>query len=127
MNHGQPQARQIRECRQEGNSPQSRLILVREQSVFVFSPRQRTRHQAARSRDQGTASTFRDLTSATGMETPRAGRDPDLAVSTSSPLTCIGHESELAANCPRHPIALAISKTVRFPVYIHINSSHVRI
>ncbi|MCI0748451.1 MAG: hypothetical protein L0Y58_23845 [Verrucomicrobia subdivision 3 bacterium] len=127
MNHARPQARQIREREQAEGSPQSRLIRVRERSASASNPRQQARQQSVRIRDEERVSTARDATAATDVDTPRAGRDSELAVATTSPLTCSGRESELAANCPRHRLAVAISPTIRFPVHIRIISNHVRI
>ena len=127
MNYSRPHTRQIREREQAESSPQSRLIRVREQSAFVDSPRQQARQQSVRSRDQGTVSTVRELTVATDTGTPRAGHDSELVVATTSPLTGSGRESEPAANCPRHRIAVAIAPTIRFSVHIRIISNHVRI
>ena len=117
----------MRERRQAEVRPRPRLIRVREQSAFVDSPRQQARQRSVRNRDQGSVSTVHGLTAATDMDAPRTGQDPELAVATTSPLSGIGHESQPTTNCPTHPIAVAISPLIRFPVHIRIISNHVRI
>ncbi|HEU5125116.1 MAG TPA: hypothetical protein VFW05_13765 [Verrucomicrobiae bacterium] len=59
------------------------------------------------------------------MNTPRVGHDSKLAVAKTSLLSGSSREPELAANCPRHRLVVAISPTIRFPVHIRIVSNHV--
>lgn len=127
MKHARPQARQIREREQAKGSPQLRLILVREQSASAFSPRQQARQQSVRGCGKAALSTVRIAATTTDADTPRSDRDSVLAAVTAKPLTSIGRESEQAANCPDHCIAVVFSSLIHFPVHIRSISHNVLI
>ena len=99
-----------------GNSPRTRFIRVREQSMSALSPRPQARSQPVRIRKRITVSTVRGQALAADTHCPQTVRSLALSMSANSSRTRIRRDPRLARNCPHHRILVSISSPARFPV-----------
>lgn len=125
MNLARPQTRQVRDRDPIEESPQLRLIRVREQSASAFSPRQQARERSVHIRGNDAASTGHNLAVATDMDTPQIDRDSELPACTIASLAGIELGNQQAKRCPIRCIAVDILQPISFPLCIHHNSAYV--
>ena len=99
-----------------GNSPRTRFIRVREQSMSAHSPRPQARSQTVRIRERITVSTVRGQTLAADTNCPQTVRSlaPSMSANWSRPR--IRRDPRLARNCPRRLMLASILWPARFPV-----------
>src|SRR5438128_6138814 len=83
-----------------GNSPRTRFIRVREQSMSALSPRPQARSQTVRIREHITVSTVRGQALAADTHCPQTVRSLAQAKPANSSNTRILREPRLAKNCP---------------------------
>ena len=110
-----------------GNSPRTRFIRVREQSMSALSPRPQARSHAVRIRKRITVSTVRGQALVADTTCPQTVRSLALSRSANSSQTSIRRDPRLARNCPRRRILVSISSPARFLVRVRNIPSYVLI
>ena len=96
-----------------GNSPRTRFIRVREQSMSALSPRSQARSQTVRIRKRITVSTVRGQALAADTNCPQTVRSLELSTSANWSRTRPLREHRLARNCPRRRILVSTSSPAR--------------
>ena len=106
-----------------GNSPRTRFIRVREQSLSAHSPRPQARSQTVRIRERITVSTVRGQALAADTNCPQTVRSlaPSMSANWSRPR--IRRDPGLARNCPRRRILVSLSSPAHVPVRLRYNLS----
>jgi hypothetical protein len=97
-----------------GNSPRTRFIRVREQSMSALSPRPQARPHTVRIRELVTVSTVRVRASAADANCPPTVRSPALSMSANLSRTRIRRDPGLARNCLRQRILVSLSSPAHF-------------
>lgn len=124
MNCSCPITRHLREHEHAMTRSQSRFIHVHEQSTSACSPRQQTRQQRVRARDQRTVLTSRATAGATDTIQLRSARRGEMSTSEASTRLDLGRDSDQAANRPRFHLAVVRGPDTCFPVHIRRILSH---
>jgi len=106
-----------------GNSPRTRFIRVREQSMSAHSPRPQARSHTVRIRKRITVSTVRGQALAADTTCPETVRSLALSMSANSARPRIRRDPRLARNCPRRRILVSLSSPAHVPVRLRFNLS----
>ncbi len=99
-----------------GNSPRTRFVRVREQSMSALSPPTQARSQPGRIRERITVSTVRGKALVADIHCPQTVRSLAPSMSANSSRPSIRRDPRLARNCPRHLMLASILWPARFPV-----------
>ena len=99
-----------------GNSPRTRFVRVREQSMSALSPRPQARSQTVRIRERITVSTVRGQALLADTNCPQTVRSLAPSMSAHSSRPSIRRDHRLASNCPRRRMLASILWPARFPV-----------
>ena len=108
-----------------GNSPRTRFIRVREQSLSALSPHPQARSQTVRIRERIPVSTVRGQALAADTNCPQTVRSLAPSMSANSSRPRIRRDPRLARNCPRRRILVSISSPARFLVSVRNIPSYV--
>ena len=110
-----------------GNSPRTRFIRVREQSMSALSPRPQARSQTVRIRERITVSTVRGQALAADTNCPQTARTLELSTASLLPRLQPLDDLTLASERPGRRLPVSAARAMKVSIPTRIIPAHVRL